>query len=61
VSLRYVPKDMETEYTFDQKAINGLMRAPKISKLVPKGKKIKNMKDELEYLIKANYNYEYGA
>ena len=58
VEYKFLPKDLIKSYTFDQSAINALKRAPNVSKLLPKGKKAKEMKDELMNILKAEYNFE---
>ena len=58
ISMRYIPKELKQDYTYDKNAINALKRAQLVSKLVPKGKKIKDMDEELQNLIKANYLFD---
>lgn len=58
VSLRYVPREVKSAYVFDQYVMNGLKRAPKISKLLPKNKKIAKMKEQLLDILSAEYNIQ---
>jgi hypothetical protein len=57
-SLRYVPPNKKSTYMFDINVINGLKKAPRIAKLLPKGKKPAKMKDELLDILRAEYNIE---
>ena len=58
VEYKFLPPDLVKSYTFDQTAINALKRAPKVSKLLPKGKKENEMTYELLNILKAEYNFE---
>jgi hypothetical protein len=58
VDLRYIPKELKEAYKFDQNVVNGLKRAPKLAKLLPKGKKPKEMREEFLNILKAEYKIE---
>ena len=55
-SLRYIPDKLKDSYVYDIEVFNELKRAQKVSKLLPKGKKIKKMKEELIDILKAEYS-----
>ena len=58
VDMRYIPQDLKKAYTYDIDVFNELKRAPKVAKVLPKGKKINQMKQELVDILRAEYSID---
>ena len=56
--MRYIPQDLKKAYTYDIDVFNELKRAPKVAKVLPKGKKVNQMKQELVDILRAEYSID---
>ena len=56
INTRYIPSEIKSGYSFDQDTINALQRSPSVSKLLPKGKNPKQMREEFLDILRAEYD-----